>query len=337
MIYLIPLIASGLTCNKYTCGSLENPYGCISQGPNVTLQSCNFAELQQCPYTDFSENSTCVYLPPSPYQTALPGDFCYSNSTCVSMSCVNSICQGLLASDVCTDTSQCNPGLGCNSGNCMVLQPIGPSSACTVDYDCVNNAACENGNCFQYFSRSEGVAVVNCDNGVNWLCESGMCYNSFCISANASSFGALPVKCSDDNDCISTYYNEGIMGFNLTSNCQCGFNSQSQSYCSLFPGDSVQASYLNVLNRWLSSQQLFSCHSINRFELACIKLYWDEKDYLEYAYYYYYSTMYPQIQDNSDCIQSILTYQFYQAQQAYQDYSSYGLWILSSIVIGYII
>ena len=342
MLYLLPLIVSSQSCQKFTCGELDSPFGCISSvSSDVTLSPCASSALSICPYTDFTSNSTCVSLPSSPYNTSWPGDFCYSNSTCIAPGyCSNAKCQGELSSSVCTDAGDCAPGNRCVSGTCKVQLYIGFNDGsftmnCTSDYDCVNDAACESGNCFRYFSRSEGEFVENCTFGVNWLCESGMCYDQICVSPLVQSLNPAPFICKSDDDCVSDYYLDGPDPFSLNSSCQCGFNGNGYSYCTLFPGDLLQTKYRSILIEWIDSDEIFNCHSYSRFKLDCIKLYWTKEKYLEYAYYFLYTTMYPQITNNPLCVQQLITYQFYQAAQEYKN--SLGLWIITTITLFYII
>ena len=350
MIYLLPFILSAESCMVFDCRAAVNQYGCVSTlNSHVYLSPCTSQYLPYCPYADDNPSSTCVFLSISPFNTSWPGDFCYSNSTCVTEYCLNSICQGFVASTLCNDTEQCAVGLRCaipqpdSPGNCKVQLFIGPNNGnnilnCTVDSDCVNNGACENFNCFEYFSRTEGEYVVNCgDDNVNWLCQSGMCYDNLCVSPFVTSKNSLPMICSNDSECISDYYNAPPSPIILYSSCQCGYNQQGNKYCTLFPGDPIKVKYLNILQQWLNSDELFSCHSYSRFKLECIKQYWTQKNYLEYAYYYYWSTMYPQIQNNPSCVQNIITYHFYNAQNEYNDYHSKSVWILLSLFISYII
>lgn len=340
MLYLLPFIVSSETCPAFICSSSTSPFGCIStSNTTISLSTCTSPYLTFCPYTDFSSDSTCISLPPSPFNTSWPGDFCYSNSTCISQYCSSSTCQGLLASSFCNDTGQCDVYNRCESGNCKVQLYIGFNNGqftlnCTLDSDCVNQGACENGNCFKYFSRGEGEYVEDCIDGINWICESGMCYDNLCISPLASSLGELPVKCQNDTDCQSDYYLDGPQPFSIYSKCQCGRNSNGDSFCTLFPGDPVQKSYLNLLNEWINSDGITKCHSYSRFKLECIKANWEKSKYLEFAYYYYYSTMFPLISNNPDCVQDLITYQYYQAKSDFKN--SKALWTALSALAFYI-
>lgn len=331
MFLLLPLVVASQNCKPTTCQD-STSLKCISlagteNSTSLLLSECP-SEFPYCPFTDLTFNSTCITMGKTSQSTAYPGDPCDTNRTCVYSDCVDKVCQGVPSSVACNETGQCTPGYRCDQNYCKSLLFIGYNTGnrimnCTTDYECVNNGVCDEGNCYKYYSKGEGLPVGNCINGTSLICESGICYNGICISKLAKSIKSTPMPCQNNNDCVSDYYNSPPNQFNLYSQCQCGLNKDGLAYCTQFPGDDIQSKYLKIAKEWTESDAIFKCHSFSRFKLDCIKKYWSDSKYKEYAYYSMYAANYPQIQGNQECVKNMLLSEFYIAQEEYQ--SSRGL------------
>jgi hypothetical protein len=128
---------------------------------------------QMCPGTR-TTNSTCQNN-----QTPLgyPGDYCSSNSNCMSAICKSSVCQGLAQGSTCTYIYDCNPGLFCNtttqpSSTCQAQ--VAQNQACGSEYDCQNSLTCSLGICIPYVSLAIGQTTDVVDyNGFSMACATG--------------------------------------------------------------------------------------------------------------------------------------------------------------------
>lgn len=322
--------ATNIHCDSYLCNTGQPilPETCVYYQDSVFyLKPCGSIQgLSYCPPITHHGNSSCIPLPPSTFHTAWPGEPCSSNSTCAYGYCnSNNICQGLQTTESCTISDQCEPGLMCGpAGTCTVLLIDGfnypEGSGCTSDYDCPNNSGCENSVCYRYFTR-EVAQYVNCTSTENWLCESLLCTNNICVDFITSD-EPLPNECYSNLDCTSSVYNTQPDPVIFYSDCECGFNPYALSFCSQFPGDPLGQSFLQILKKWIHSEEINECHSVRRLSMNCMKHYWSQENYLEYAYRYFSFNNYPQTQLNDQCIEAIYTSAYYSAASAYEDYSS---------------
>jgi len=134
------------------------------------------SDSQMCPGTR-STNSTCQNIQPV---LGYPGDYCHSNSDCLSSKCKSGACQGLASGSICTYIYDCNPGLFCNATtttthpNSTCQAQVAQGQACGSEYDCQNSFTCSLGLCIPYVSLPIGQTTDVVDyNGFSMACETG--------------------------------------------------------------------------------------------------------------------------------------------------------------------
>ena len=143
-IFLV-FISAGLAltarnCFKYNC--IENATNtdiCMSSNKNVLfLTTCK--EGFKCTLSG-SELAMCKN---SYYLRNLAGEYCDDNEYCsFGLQCVNNICRGKSAPELCQLDSECDAELYCFKGKCT-----SPTNNCSEDgTKCKSNEFCANGTC----------------------------------------------------------------------------------------------------------------------------------------------------------------------------------------------
>ena len=262
IFYLFFVCVSGLICKNYQCQTLSNNV-CISYNNSTYLVNpCKKGFY--CPIITKPGSSNCIESSTSPTYS-WPGESCRS-SLCAYGYSNGSTCIGQSANDPCKVSDDCNPGLYCLNNICQYLIPYN-FGVCRSDYDCANSASCEEGICIQYFSKQEAEKTL-CINNVSDTCQSGACFNDFCLGdlTNDNGQGSL---CDTVNDCISSKYSMTIFPVLFYSKCECGMNGKS--YCALFQGDGYMKYYRYYLNLWINSGLIQNCNTVRRFAPGCIK------------------------------------------------------------------
>lgn len=296
------------TCTKYECAgskvNMGNSTCILFDGDKYALKSCS--EYDETPYCNPEFAGHNVICTPTPYSVSksYPGEYCKKSNNCLYGTCVENACFYKQSGENCTLHEECNPGLYCKATICSELIEIG-QTGCTDDYQCVNNAGCDHGTCKKYFSVGTKEWVNSCpSNHTSYLCESSFCFNGLCLDAPESSFSS-PKVCGDDGVCISTDYeeSEGVLFY---SSCQCGYNSDSNKYCSLFPGDKSYQKLLSYYREWMASSEVLKCNTIRRWTYECISDYMDKDTADNIDYYSTISVHYAQIQNADDCVYEIV-------------------------------
>jgi hypothetical protein len=155
------------------------------------------------------------------------------------------------------------------------------------------------------------------------LCEHWGCDNSTCLPKLKSAH-SYPTLCAHDDDCAS----EPVDGVVYYTECTCGFNSDSNSYCGLFPGDGPAEDYIEALQSYIGEAAINTCNTERRFEMECLKYnyrmhYYNILTYFKTRYYDY-----PLIQNNDDCVRAVYTLDYKWAQANYdQDDSAVTNWV----------
>ena len=324
-----------VVCEKYECyqGETENLLlnTCVFfNKPNSTylLLPCDqHSNMTYCPPITAPGNSTCLPLGPSNMGTAYPGEPCTGDLMCVGGNvCDGGLCVGNSTAEACSDPTDCNVGLTCLNNKCELQKPLG--SKCGQDTDCVNNAGCDNSTvCSLYFRLQEGQAVQDCEPSIGnygWsnMCQSGMCYDGYCLRALNLSSPDSVIDCTDQgvsvcNSTYYSYYSGDMWSLMFHGECQCGMNPTGRAYCSLFPGDPPALQYYQKIGEWMNSTAVNSCHTSRRWDLACIQLYWDKHDFDELQYYAIRYWNFPQIQGIDTCTKAIFFSDYAQAEDLY--------------------
>lgn len=322
-------IAAIYTCSQYQCASsgVLTSGTCIGISSNVYyLSTCSDYSLTYCPVEFTIYNISCT-VPPAATGTSYPGEACSGNSDCVYNRCFQGYCAGQNYGGTCRDNSECNPGYRCDPGlkRCTTLFNSNVSG-CVNDYDCQTNMGCDYNQCRPYFSVDNGDWVNNCTNSVSNICKSGQCLYGRCIAALKSS-SATPMLCGGPYDCYtSDLASEGIT---LYTNCTCGYGSQGNSYCYLFPGDKEYSNMLSYMKEWLSMNVSQNCNTLRRWNRECVLSYASTSFALNYDYAVFTGANYPLIQDMQDCAVNLIFNSYY---QDISYINSESLWIMLGVI-----
>ena len=176
-----------LLCPDYSCGSgMSTENDCslfsLSSGvPSYLITPCEQGLL--CEFSS-DTNSTCsIPLPHSRY----PGDYCSSNTDCISNQCISHTCIGSPVNSPCSTSTDCNFGLYCSENSLCSLQQSG---LCNSTLQCLNSEICNNGTCILMFSLEIGnktdvlIEQGLCPCMFNWICRryrtwTGMCRRTY--------------------------------------------------------------------------------------------------------------------------------------------------------------
>lgn len=270
-----PEPVSAAACEPFKCSSTSlNANQCVYplNGTN-NLQICPQGSF--CPWAlNTKYNTTCVQGSTVISYGGLPGDQCYSNADCGGLSTCNlatNICVGRTTGQSCNDQGDCDVGYVCHnvlmSATCQPMNTLGTKCGDYLSMNlCQNNLACNNGVCTSLFSQGNG-NVVSLDSAA-LLCKSGFYvpgkqpFTAECKSAPPSPSVSLPIACSAGSLCYSkdkTY----------STPCQCGFNSNGQGYCPLFPGDAIYQNFFQAFQAYMTSPGVNSCHYLDVLMPTC--------------------------------------------------------------------
>lgn len=274
------------SCPTYSCheGGFDiSPIcGMLSDTNDIVLQVCDQPFQGFCDVTGtITKNYTCVNSPPFNFPQAYPGEYCRSNSDCITNQCVSGYCAGQGAGGTCTGNSDCNVGYYCSAGFYCTPQ-VSYGQSCTHDFMCANNLACnrtlfEDGTCVYYFSLPLGGKVGMCidmlTEGISNLCSTGTCRldsptDSIGTCTNVMYAPTLnyPRICNVDSDCI------GIDGSGYSANgtCSCGMDMHGFAYCDAFSGDPPSQTLQYLYELHVNSTGIFQCHTQRRFDIFCL-------------------------------------------------------------------
>lgn len=331
MIFLISIVITvlSLNCPSYSCNSVGFPDSSYCIYTNSTTRYLNLCNslTYSCQADPSALEAKCTYTDNYIPYSLLPGASCIYSEDCFTNNCIDGLCIGTRGE--CANNSMCDVGYYCNSGYCA-SQILVNTYGCSTDNDCVNSAGCllnstdsSKNKCVYYGSLPVGTKVYN---STTWLCETGFTYNETCMKPPVSS--GLPIECDSNNDCASEISND----LTFYSSCECGWNIQGASYCSLFPGDSAVQKFLKIFYSWTSSKQILNCHTENRFENSCVIQNWDKKDSNEFVYYKDYKNLYPFIYDADICAVQIFAPEYYELMN---QVSEAAYLIISLIILVY--
>lgn len=257
-------------CETYGCSPSALPSNqCVhnQQGKNY-LQVCPSGSF--CPWALSSHfNTTCVEGSDVISYGGVPGDVCSSNSDCQGLSFCNmtrGVCQGYTTGHSCNDQPDCDVGYACHNvemaATCQPMKTLGGTCGNYLSMVlCQNTLACNYGQCVNLFSKKNGQFV---DQDVGALvCESGFFDyakgrhgQAACAAAPQSPRANLPISCNAGSFCRSR---DG----KYQTPCQCGYNSNGQGYCPLFPGDDIYQQYLASLKSYMTDPGLNQCHYLD--------------------------------------------------------------------------
>lgn len=298
------------TCPKYQCGTETLPEdNCMRRDqPNDTynLQLCTGNKV--CVAGMFANKGYC-YDPNPAESGGLPGDPCTVNDDCQGAytTCENQICKGGVTGASCDDQDDCDVGYACQNvpTNAVCQKMIAVGGACG-DYMtnnlCVNGAVCNNGICVEYFSQPNGAIVDTasapsvCMSGY-WEVAQERTDKSICRPAPRSPNLPMPIKCDIGTNCYSS---DGL--YSLP--CACGFNSNGQGYCPIFPGDDLYQNYLKAVKAYATPANVSSCHYLDMGQRACNA---SEEVFAAVEETLRMAVMYPYLQDNDACVSAIFT------------------------------
>ncbi|CAG9329605.1 unnamed protein product [Blepharisma stoltei] len=233
-----------------------------------------------------------------------PGDLCSLDIECITKNCFLGICQGPNINEPCS-LGVCMPGAFCNSGICVEQVKIG--GACKDEYDCVNNALCDSGFCIEYWSLDIGEITSSVSvEGFSMACTSGFASPQgdkfVCANPPLSASTALPIECELGTLCTSA---DGL----YSQECACGFNSNGNGYCPLFPGDPYVQSAIQDSVAVLSINS--GCNTHSRFSFNCFANFpiEDQKTFLNFALNLTLirDGYFPEVQENPYCVKEIFT------------------------------
>lgn len=269
------LRAGELNCPRYECSNES-----LSEGQCVKYQD-GFYLLQQCPEKQFCatalytrSDAYCVDIPPAPEKLDLnPGEACTADSDCHSQKCgPNKKCVGRRTGESCDDQSDCDVGFACHNlyqaATCQPQRKVGDScdNYLTSQF-CINAAACNNKSCEALLSRNNGAIVDTMSAAA--LCKSGYYEvipshtdKAICMNAPKSPNQPLPIKCDPGDWCRSSDGEWAVR-------CRCGFSSEGQGYCPLFPGDDLYQAFINSMFLYIEAKDLQPCHMLDVGQLNC--------------------------------------------------------------------
>ncbi|CAG9321788.1 unnamed protein product [Blepharisma stoltei] len=346
-------ISVSKTCTQYLCkpDSIDFPSEstCL-YFENFTYysRSCDNSEY----YCDASTVSDthygyCVHVNDTHIpHTFLPGEDCHFDDDCFEEnSCIDGKCKGLEKNENCTYHEECDVGLYCNE-TCKSQIALG-RVGCFNDYQCSNTGGCVVNSltdsslnvCVPYFTMRNYTVDLGCSDsgGINLICDSGFCLNnagkSMCYPIPTSS-ASIPVECSSNSQCVSQAFGNDKLVF--TQQCTCGYNSNGQSYCPLFLGDSLWKRYFKILKKWIDSDQSLNCNTASRNSYNCMKNYWNQDDLDELAYFEAYASNYPIIYSIESCTMNVFFPSIEDIINNYNNMDSGVEKIVTFIILGFI-
>lgn len=218
----------GLICPSYV--EEKGPMSTEGCAIKVMEESTIRVSIQPCPEKKYcrvpkgyDEEGTCFAQLPvsSPY----PGDYCASDSTCLSKNCTKNRCVGLAENEPCKAHSDCNGGLYCNATNYCVPTIKGGSS-CDDLKKCDAAAFCSNKTCERYGSvEDEKFAAIPS------LCKSFYSVGGICQKGPTLVGGNT--SCPETQKCQYTLKDKST----ITESCVCGYSKTGKPYCNQGRGD----------------------------------------------------------------------------------------------------
>lgn len=250
---------SASVCPAYTCsGNSPTTNECISYSNTAGVDSYIITPCisgLECA-DSMGSSSMCSYSS----QTRYPGEFCTSGLDCMSYNCISGKCVGLTTGQLCTSTSECNPGLYCST-SCVAQ--IKPGKSCTENEQCENNSICDEGVCIILFSGdiNEPTQIVT-PYGLAISCSTGFASNSTgtykCAKAPVSNSTSV-MNCTAGSQCLA---DKG----ESSKNCICGYDGQGR--CPLFEGDSEVTQMISNFPA-IAALSLGTCHASNPYSYEC--------------------------------------------------------------------
>jgi len=341
LFQLLSLLSSAYSltqCAKYTCKTSDQdflPETCAYQD-NITdtyyARKCSDSSYDcvSDASSSYQFNYTCKV--PTPLAVnSLPGEWCKTLSDCLySTACEDGICIGTPKGEPCTYNGQCEPGTFCSSNNVCTAQIEIGKKGCLYDFQCVNNGACNitsqanpsMNTCYKFRSFSVHDPVGHCNTGFSTLCPYIYCAeketNMFYCTDLLSTANGTGTQCDMNSrgDCDSNEDSFFSPAYSVEGDCTCGLNSQGTSYCSALPGDIPYKKYTAQLSKWVTSEAIFLCNTLNRFDDNCIKTHWDKNNYNNYVYYEMQMKGYQWYINAQDCVMETFGKNYLQAQSA---------------------
>ena len=265
-------------------------------------------------------NITCQASAPAVVYSSYPGEPCNTTSNCVFGTCNTGVCFGANLGEACTSHGQCNPGYHCSNNVCAALIAAG-GTGCKTDYDCVSTSGCNinatAGLCTPYFTVKPEARISTCnklsEGGYSYLCNTGFCLSSssrsaigVCSEAPVAS-KPNPLECLSNTDCKGS-----TSSFNFTGTCTCGINPYAASYCQPFIGDLQGLGYVTALKAFVKKAYAMQCNTMRRFSQQCWNLFKNTKEYSALVKAQYLYQDYPKLQNNDDCIQTLVFNDYYE-------------------------
>lgn len=205
-------------CVKYNCVSkLTHPDACMKLNMNGMNNEVNLKPCDKEKLCDTSKITNGEYLCVANYTTPrlYPGEYCITNSSCLSQSCVDNVCRGRNESAECSQNFECNPGLRCLGGQCK--NTSAEKKPCTTHEDCRVNLVCTHGYC-----RKIGSLQPSDKSTVPGACSTFYIEDEICEEAP---------KLAHENLTHCSYTNGHI------ESPVCGMANGNKKYCRYMPGD----------------------------------------------------------------------------------------------------
>jgi len=264
MLVALGLLALAAACEIHHCGQLPADT-CRLPSTTATLYALCPALKPFC-QIDPTGKGTCGPRRP---QYLLPGDRCETSEDCLSQRCEDSLCIGRPSGGHCSTMLDCGIGLYCAKKTCQPL--VSSDAECETPLDCDVHSSCFDGKCVRYFSQDIGEPTDCSLLHFSFLCSSGLCAQSVCVS-QPSHVTTYPSPCEIDYDCNLTQ----CEGFAAAGQCTCGPGSSSRKHCAVRPTDDVSAEYVKLARAWVLGKEVENCHTAGRFQFRCLERYWDE-------------------------------------------------------------
>jgi len=205
-----PYIAAGASCNSAIsnqCGptaTCKGPTGsqtCVNNSsPGQACSTSSTDSVGICP-TGFGLftclNSVC--------QGGMVGDSCTQTTDCASsmnLTCVSGVCTGVPNNGFCISSMQCIPGSVCLNGLCTPTIATGTctlanSQICSFGSFCLYNPLANTTQCIQAATLPQGSYC----GGISGACQNSLrCVNNFCTNGRVTNCAASSA-CSADEYC----------------------------------------------------------------------------------------------------------------------------------------
>ena len=322
-LLFLPLVLSQ-SCTRYSCTheSLEKSQCEYSYSNHVFLKPCTSKIASYCEKSE-TGNSTCT-RPIDDANSKEVGEKCYYNPECsehADFGCKVGICKGFSDLDEdyeCQNSFYCQPGFYCNKARCIDQISIG-KSGCITDFECMNQATCDGGFCVPYQLLKVGEETRSCQYGVNYACESLLCYTdyfgkSFCMDKPKRKLNS-PIKCLVNEDCTSL--SDEVSGITIEGKCSCGLNENGDKYCELVPGDDEYSKYIELLKAWRNSKAILKCNTMARDNVSCKKDWWDYESTVKLLYYEQTVKKYPKLQNTSYCVEAVYLKDYFELKHEF--------------------